>query len=137
MSKFEETLIENTIVVCKNGKMIIPKTLQHHTVTWYHHYLQHPGHTRLEETLRAVMYWKNLQKYVRFYVKTCKSCQVSKHKKLKYGSLPPKLVVDTPRECQCVNLIRSYKLRGKDRSEIDFMCLTMIDPASSWLEMVE
>ena len=28
-------------------------------------------------------------------------------------------------------------LRGKDRTEIDFMCLTMIDPASSWFEIVE
>ena len=29
ISKFEETLIENTYVLCKKGKMIIPKTLQH------------------------------------------------------------------------------------------------------------
>ena len=28
-SKFEETLIENTYVLCKNGKMIIPNTLKH------------------------------------------------------------------------------------------------------------
>jgi hypothetical protein len=28
-------------------------------------------------------------------------------------------------------------LRGKDGTEIDFMCLTMIDPASSWFETVE
>ncbi len=26
---------------------------------------------------------------------------------------------------------------GKDGSSIDFMCLTMIDPASSWFEIVE
>ncbi len=58
-------------------------------------------------------------------------------KKLKYGKLPPKLVVDTPWECLFVNLIGPYTLRGKDGSEIDFMCLTMIDPATSWFEMVE
>ena len=28
-------------------------------------------------------------------------------------------------------------LRGKDGTEIDFMCLAMIDPASSWFEIVE
>ena len=28
-------------------------------------------------------------------------------------------------------------LRGKDGTEVDFMCLTMIDPASSWFEIVE
>ena len=59
-SNVEETLIENTIVLCKNVKMIIPITLQKRAVAWYHHYLQHPGYTRLEETLRSAMYWKNL-----------------------------------------------------------------------------
>ena len=53
----------------------------------------------------------------------------TKRKKLKYGKLPPKLVVDSPWECLCVDLIGPYTLRGKDGSEIDFMCLTMIDPA--------
>ena len=49
MSKYEEILIENTSVLCKNGKLVVPKTLQHKAVAWYHHYLCHPGHTRLEE----------------------------------------------------------------------------------------
>jgi hypothetical protein len=26
---------------------------------------------------------------------------------------------------------------GKDGTQIDFMCLTMIDPATNWFEMVE
>ena len=37
----------------------------------------------------------------------------------------------------CVDLIRPYTLKGKDGTEIDFMCLTVIDPASSWFEIVE
>ena len=112
-SKFEETPIENTYVLCKNGKMIIPKTLQKREVAWYHHHLQHPGHYRLKETLKSAMYWKNLQKDVQYHVKTFKSCQVNKRKKLKYGKLPPKIVVDTPWECLYVNLIGPYTLRGK------------------------
>ena len=43
----------------------------------------------------------------------------------------------TPWEALCVNLIGPSTIKGKDRTEIDFMCLTMIDPASSWLEMIE
>jgi hypothetical protein len=31
--------------------------------------------------------------------------------------------------------IRPYTLKGKDGTEIDFMCLTMINPASSWFEI--
>jgi hypothetical protein len=49
-------LIDNTYVVCKDGRMIIPKSLQRHAVLWYHHYLHHPGHTQLEETRKAAMY---------------------------------------------------------------------------------
>ena len=37
-------LIEDTKVLCKNGKLVIPASLQHRAVAWYHHYLQHPGH---------------------------------------------------------------------------------------------
>ena len=35
-----------------------------------------------------------------------------------------------------MDLIGPYTLKGKDKTEIDFMCLTMIDPATSWLEIV-
>ncbi len=41
----EVRLVDDTYVVCKDAKMIIPKSLQRCAVLWYHHYLQHPGHT--------------------------------------------------------------------------------------------
>ncbi len=47
----EIKLIENILCVCKDGWLVIPKPLQKKAVLWYHHYLQHPGHTHLEETL--------------------------------------------------------------------------------------
>jgi hypothetical protein len=53
---YKVQLVENTKVLCKDGKLVIPKSLQHRTVSWYHHYLQHPEHSHLEETLRAAMY---------------------------------------------------------------------------------
>ena len=55
----------------------------------------------------------------------------------KYGHVPSKLVIMTPWKALCVNLIGPYTLTGKDGSSIDFMCLTMIDPATSWFEIVE
>ena len=57
---FDIRLVDETSVVCKNGRMVIPKPLQRHAVLWFHHYLQHPGHTRLEETMQATMYWKGM-----------------------------------------------------------------------------
>ncbi len=44
-------LLEDTKVLCKIGKLVIPASLQHRAVAWYHHYLQHPGHSRLKETM--------------------------------------------------------------------------------------
>ncbi len=41
-------LIEDTKMLCKNGKVMIPTSLWHRAVSWYHNYLQHPGHSRLE-----------------------------------------------------------------------------------------
>jgi hypothetical protein len=121
-------LVEDTKVLCKNGKLIIPASLQHRAVAWYHHYLQYPGHSCLKKTMRSVMYWKGMHTTIRRYVKSCRSCQVNKRHSLRYGHIPPKLVMMTPWRALCVDLVGPYTLKGKDGSIIDFMCLTMIDP---------
>jgi hypothetical protein len=122
----------------QNGKVMIPTSLWHRAVSWYHHYLRHPRHSCLEETMRSVMYWKGMCTTIRRYVKSCRSYQVNKRHSQKYGHLPPKLVVMTPWKVLCVDLIGPYTLKGKDGSRIDFMCLlTMIDPTTSWFEIVE
>ena len=71
------------------------------------------------------------------HTKSCKTCQVNKKRSLKYGHLPSKIVICIPWEALCVDLIGPYTLKGKDGLSIDFMALTMIDPASSWFEVVE
>jgi hypothetical protein len=130
-------LIDNMYVVYKDGRMIIPKPIQRHAVLWYYHYLQHPGHTRLEETIKATMYWKGMRTSIRSLTKSCRSCQVNKKQKLKYGHLPSKIVITIPWWALCVDLIGPYTLKGKDGTIIDFMALTVIDPATSWFEVVE
>ncbi len=75
---------------------------------------------------------------IRSITKSCKTCQVNKKRTLKYGHLPSKIVISTPWEALCVNLVSPYyTLKGKDGLSIDFMALTMIDPASSWFKDVE
>jgi hypothetical protein len=63
--KYKKQLVEDIEVYCKDGKLVIPKHLHRQAVEWYHHYLQHPGSTRLEETLRGSMYWKGMRRTVR------------------------------------------------------------------------
>jgi hypothetical protein len=53
-------LIKNTACICKDGGLVIPEPLQVCAVKRYHHYLQHPGHIRLEEMMNAAIYWKGM-----------------------------------------------------------------------------
>jgi hypothetical protein len=92
----EIKLIENMTCVCKDGRLFIPKPLQVHAVKWYHHYLQHPGHTRLEETMNAAMYWKGMHTTIRSPTKSCRSYLINKRRSCKYGHLPSKTVITNP-----------------------------------------
>ncbi len=69
--------------------------------------------------------------------KSCRSCQINKRRICKYGHLSPKTVITNPWKCLCVDFTGPYTLVGKDNLQIDFMALTMIDPASSWFEIAE
>ncbi len=133
----EIKLIENTTCVCKDGWLVISKPFQERAIKWYHHYLQHPGHTCLKETMSAVMYWKCMRTTIRSITRSCKTCQTIKRRKLKYRHLLSKTLISNPWECLCVGLIGPYTLKGKDNLQIDFMALTMIDPASRWFKTVE
>jgi hypothetical protein len=78
-----------------------------------------------------------LRTTIRSLPKSCKICQTNKKRKLKYGHLPSKTVITVPWRASCVDLIGPYTLKGKDGTIIDFMALIMIDPATSWFEVVE
>ncbi len=83
------------------------------------------------------MYWKGMRSTIRSLTKPCRSCQVNKKWHLKYGHLPSKIVITVPWQALCVDLTGPYTLKGKDGPVIDFMALTMIDPATSWFKIVE
>eukprot|EP00804_Cyclotella_cryptica_P021733 CCRYP_012886-RA/>CCRYP_012886-RA protein AED:0.36 eAED:0.36 QI:0/0/0/1/0/0/2/0/222 len=85
LEAYKPQLVENVQVLCQDDKLVIPQELQQQAVQWYHHYLQHPETTRLEETL----------------------CATTK--------LPTKLVVLNPWEVLCVDLRGPYTLKAKDK----------------------
>eukprot|EP00804_Cyclotella_cryptica_P008994 CCRYP_003093-RA/>CCRYP_003093-RA protein AED:0.16 eAED:0.18 QI:0/0/0/1/0/0/2/0/370 len=120
--QYSTQLVESTHLLCKDRKMVIPKNLQHRAT---------------QRNPSFCVYWKVMQNTVRKYVKNCHACQVNKRHKHKYGKLPTKFVITIPWEVLCVDLIGSYTIKGKDGTVFDFMCLTMINPASSWFEIVE
>ncbi len=74
---------------------------------------------------------------IRSLTESCRSCQINTRQNHKYGHLPPKTTITNPWECLFVNLIGPYTLKGKDNLQINFMALAMINPASSWFEIVK
>ena len=136
-SRYAIQLVKNTMILCYDGKLVISKDLQDRTVAWYHQYLQHRGSTCLEETLCIAMHWNSMRHTIQSHVKWCHSCQVNKQCKQKNGKMPAKLVVTNCWEVFCVDLIGPYTLKGKGGTQIDFMCVTMLNPATSWFEIVE
>ncbi len=78
-----------------------------------------------------------MREHVRRHVRSCEACQLGKRRKRAYGKLPPKIAVVTPWACVSVDLVGPYTLKGKDGTILDFMCLTMIDPATGWFEVIE
>ncbi len=84
----ELQLVENESCTCHEGRLVIPKPLQRRATIWYRHHLQHPGHTHLEETMKAAIYWKGMRITIRSITKSCKTCQIDKKRSRKYGHLP-------------------------------------------------
>jgi hypothetical protein len=43
----------------------------------------------------------------------------------------------TPQRELGVDLIRQYTFKGKDNTSINAVCLTVIDPATSWFDIMK
>ena len=56
-----KVIIEETEVLVKDqNRLVVPTALRARVLQWYHHYLQHPGISRLEATIITVMYWPGI-----------------------------------------------------------------------------
>ena len=133
-------VINNVEVVTYNDQIYIPSSLWKNTTNWYHHYLQHPGASRMEKTLGSVVYWPNMSKDIRRLCTTCKLCQLVKRTKGKYGKLPPKDVKLRPWHTVCVDYIGPFTIKTKNPKtkkirKNKIRALTIIDPATGWFEM--
>ena len=128
---------KNRELIVRDDRIVLPSSLQKRCVRWYHEMLCHPGETRTEQTIRQHFFWKNLRKDVEDICKKCEICQLTKRKTIKYGHLPPKEAESEPWEVLCVDLIGPYKIRNiHSKKDLELWCLTMIDPATGWFEMV-
>lgn len=124
-------------LICYKDKIVIPTSLQKDIVTWYHVQLCHPGETRTEQTIRQHFWFRNLRQTVHEICSRCPTCQRSKVSYKKYGHLPMKEAEAEPWERLCVDLIGPYNIKRPGKEPICLWCITMIDPATGWLEIRE
>jgi hypothetical protein len=136
--KFAITNLEGYDLITEDGKIAVPISLQARIVAWYHEYLSHPGQNRTEQTIRQHFTWPKLRQQVEQYCKTCKNCQMNKRQKKKYGHLPAKQpdAIPVPWKRVDVDLIGPYTLKTPTKVWT-LMCLTMIDPATGWFEVID
>jgi hypothetical protein len=133
--KYKTRTIEGAELVTHHKLIVIPKTLQNRIVAWYHHYLAHPGMTRLEATLRETMTWPNMRKDILSHVRTCPQCQKYKRVRPKYGKLPEKQAEDAkPWKRVDLDMIGPYEVKAAN-GNFTLRALTMIDPATGWFEV--
>ena len=115
----------------------MPKSLRKRILEWYHDQLMHPGITRMIKTIRQHFTWPKLDNDVEKICKSCRTCQLTKKTKKKYGHLPPKEAEAIPWDTLCIDLIGPYTVKEHGKKKWLLHCLTMIDPATGWFEIVE
>ena len=123
----------------RQTKIVVPKLLQKKLTEWYHLHLLHSGETRTELTIGQHFYWKGIRAMRASVTRVCKNCEIcrcTKFRNKKYGLLPPKNPDVLPWHTLCIDLVDPYTM-GKDSNEVKLHCLTMIDPATGWFEIVE
>jgi hypothetical protein len=100
--------------------------------------LVHPGGaTCLYNTLHQHYTWKSIIKDVTTYVKNCKSCQTGKRELCGYRNVPLKDVEMELWRDICIHLAGPRKAKIKNVSEpLIFHTLTIIDPFTSWVEII-
>ena len=97
----------------------------------------HPGISRLTETLRRLFYWPGLDKDGKQHVKSCETCRYTKRRSRKYGKLPYKNSQNlNPWSIVCTDLVGPYTVDAPNGQQT-LHCLTMLDPITRWLEIVE
>jgi hypothetical protein len=101
--KFSDIFIERSTVITYDNKIYRPISLRKRIVWWYHTYLQHPGITHMEATLRQSLTFPNLKKDVEAALNICHECQIGRKVRNKYTDLPAKLV-EIPIACHTIDV---------------------------------
>ena len=85
----KKTVGDITLTTYMN-KIYIPQNIRPRIMNWYHHFLCHPGASRLQLTIAQNLYWPGMVGDCVYQTRTCDTCQRYKKQKFKYGHVPDK-----------------------------------------------
>ena len=73
-SQYQVSIMEDIQVLTDiKLHLVLPEPLRVRAITWYHQWLQNPGHIRLEKTLCHVFTWPSMRGMVKRCTKACHS----------------------------------------------------------------
>ena len=121
--------------ILKEARILVPQEQRKRLIHWYHHILLHPGEERLYNTIHQHYTWPSMRKDIQVFTKVCHYCQKGKRGLRGYGKIPLKEVETQPWKDLCVDLSGPWKATINEK-EVDFHALTMIDPFTSWPEII-
>ena len=134
--KFNLDTVHGVEVLTQNDKIVILWSLQPSIVSWYHHWLWHPSRDCMLSTISAMMMWKMMSCDVAAHCWMCSVCQRTKRRNHKYSHLLAKMAEIVPWETICIYLISPYMIHNQ-KGDQQLICMTMIDSATSWSEIMQ
>ena len=84
--------IEQIKIITYKNRIYLPIKLCKRVLDLYHHYLCHPGKTRMHKSLASTMYWEGMEKDINTYVKNVPSVKNIKRKTKGTGNYRQKTV---------------------------------------------
>jgi transposase InsO family protein len=147
-ASYDQRIINRSPLIYLNGKIVVPKSLQRRIIDWYHTMLAHPGETRTLKTISQHFVWQSLHRDVQKFVSTCATCQHYKRQRKNYGHVPVKQHQELEPWTEVhVDLIGPWIIPqrpsktpktsdSKPSEPLKVLALTMIDPATTLLELI-
>jgi hypothetical protein len=117
-ASYEQRIICQNNIIYHENKMVIPQSLQHHILDWYHTFLLHPGTTRMFETVHQHFTWSKLFDDITTLVQ---------HQPHPWNTVAVDLIGPWTIPQQKRNTILS--------SPVHLLVLSMIDPDTYWTEL--
>ena len=131
-------IIEDTQILMQQGKLLIPKDIQPMILEWVHQVYMHPGESRFISILSTRVFWNNMSKDAKMFVKHCLLCKKNKLNTKQYGKLTATTIQKniSPFECIAID-IQGPLPTVTDKHGVEYQyILSIIDIKSRWVELI-